>query len=265
MASALDDHYAYCETLLRERDRDVWLACLFAPRPARRYIHAIYACALDIADAPRKVTQPLLGEMRLRWWTDALMADDASQPRAHPIADALIDAIERFGLPRDEVVALAEAHILDLYDDPIPTLAALEDYCRLTASAPMRWAAKILGAPDSPAFNDAGVALGLTNILRSPRARRFLPAELIERHGGADAGLRAAAMELREAAARRYRRARAAAVQLVAGREALLPAVIVPLYLEALERRSDPFGAGVDPSPLRRQWRLWRAARGAGL
>ena len=35
-APASDAHYAYCEALLRERDRDLWLACLFTPQPARR-------------------------------------------------------------------------------------------------------------------------------------------------------------------------------------------------------------------------------------
>ena len=70
------------------------------------------------------------------------------------------------------VVALADAHIFDLYDDPMPTLAALEDYCRAAAAGPMRWAARILGAdldaPSARAFDDAGVALGLTRLLRAP-------------------------------------------------------------------------------------------------
>lgn len=265
MAAARDEHYAHCDTLLRDRDRDLWLACLFAPQPARRHIHALYAYAQEAADAPRKVTQPLLGEMRLRWWADAAATENAEAVRAHPVADALIDTIDRFGLPREEVVALAEAHMLELYDDPIPTLAALEDYCRLITAAPMRWAARILGAAPSPAFDDAGVALGLTNVMRSQRARRFLPAELIERHGETEAGFRAAAIDIREAAAKRYELARSAAVHLVAGREALLPAATVPLYLDRLARPDvDPFRA-VEISPLRRQWRLWRAARGRGL
>lgn len=265
MAAALDEHYAHCGALLRERDRDLWLACLFAPQPARRHIHAVYAYAQEVADAPRKVTQPLIGEMRLRWWSDAIAADGSEAARAHPVADALIDTIERFDLPRAEMIALADAHALDLYDDPLPTRAALEEHCRLTSAAPMRWAARILGAGAAPVFDDAGVALGLTQILRSPRARRFLPDELIARHGGTDAGLRAAARDLRDAAARSYEAALSAAVHLVAGREALLPAATVPLYLDRMARQdADPFRA-VEISPLRRQWRLWRAARGVGL
>lgn len=283
MTSVPDEHYAQCETLLRARDRDLWLASLFAPQEARRHIHALYAFAQEAADAPAKVTQPLLGEMRLRWWADAIEGQETQGEgaRAHPIADALIDTIERFALPRAELVALAEAHIADLYDDPMPTLAALEDYCRATAAGPMRWAARVLGAdPDAPsarAFEDAGVALGLTRILRAaPREiARFAPTELLARHGAtrrdfagtqASGGLRAALAELRALAKARYEEAREAAGPLGDARAALLPAATIPLYLERMARKDyDPFRAFAEPSPLRRQWRIWRAARGVGL
>jgi phytoene synthase len=149
-------HYAHCESVIRERDRDLWLACLYAPQPARRHIHAIYAYALEAADVRAKVSQPLLGEMRLRWWTDALTGESSEGTRAHPVADALLDTIDCFDLPRDELVALADAHVADLYDDQMPDMATLEDYCRMTAAGPIRWAARILGAPPSPAFEEAG-------------------------------------------------------------------------------------------------------------
>ncbi|MEF3366850.1 squalene/phytoene synthase family protein [Methylocystis sp. 9N] len=283
MTSVPDEHYAQCETLLRARDRDLWLASLFAPQEARPHIHAIYAFAQEAADAPAKVTQPILGEMRLRWWADAIEAHETQGEgaRAHPVADALIDTIERFVLPRAELVALADAHIADLYDDPLPTLAALEDYCRATAAGPMRWAARILGAdPDATsarAFDDAGVALGLTRMLRAaPRElARFTPTELLARHGARreefegtrlGAELRAALAELRALAQRRYVAARKAAGSLGDARAALLPAATIPLYLERMARKDyDPFRPFADPSPLRRQWRLWRAARGVGL
>jgi phytoene synthase len=269
MANTTLEHYAECEALLRARDRDLWLACLFAPRPARQHIHAIYAYALEASDVRAKVSQPLLGEMRLRWWTDTLARDASQGARAHPVADALIDTIERFDLPREEAAALADAHVADLYDDQMPDMATLEAYARATRAAPMRWAARILGAPTSAAFDEAGVALGLTHILRAP-VGPLLPADLLARHGAdihADSpGLRAALEHVRAAAQSHYDAARRAAATLGGGQAALLPAATAPLYLERMDRKDyDPFAGLAEPSALRRQWRLWRAAQGVGL
>lgn len=265
MAPTRDDHYSHCEAMLRERDRDLWLASLFAPEPARKHIHAIYAFAQEAADAPRKVTQPLLGEMRLRWWADVIMSEAhaAEAARAHPVADALLNSIEHFDIPREDLVALVEAHIFDLAEDQMQTLEALEDYCRSTVAAPMRCAARILGAPESKAFEEAGIALGLTKIMRSPLARRAIPIELSSRHG--DEALRGAFAALAETAQARYEAARGHAATLATGREALLPAATIPLYLEKMARERDPLRSCADVSPLRRQWRLWRAAHGVGL
>ena len=49
-------------------------------------------------------------------------------------------------------------------------------------------------------------------------------------------------------------------------RAALLPAATIPLHLERLVRNDyDPYRPAGELSPLRRQWRIWRASRGVGL
>jgi phytoene synthase len=282
----LAEHYRHCETLLREQDRDLWLACLFAPAHARPHLHAIGAFALEIASVRERTSQPLLGEMRLRWWYDALegAAEEAGGgARAHPVADALIDTIEAHALPKDQIVDLLEAHVFDLYDDPMETVEALETYCDRTVGAPMRWRASVIDREDAKsqeeALRHAGRALGLAAVLRSlPRrialGQRFVPQDLAARHGAAEdiavaratPAARAALAELRGRARERYEAARGAVRGAGAARAALLPAALTPLYLESTERRGqDPFQAPAEPAQWRRQWRLWRAARGGGL
>lgn len=279
-AAELSRHYALCESALRESDRDAWLAALFAPAERRRHLHALYAFAREIDDVPSKVTQPMLGEMRLRWWADTLEAPGGEGGAAHPVADAVMDTIAARQLSRDEFTAFLDAHVADLYDDPVDTLAALAAYCDATNAALLRWSAASLGgsgdADTSLALTDAGMALGLTRILRRLPlgGGRFLPLELLDRHGvspqharaGVDsAALRLAVGELRALALSRFESVRARAKRLDdATRTALLPLATVPLYLELMGRRDyNPFH-GVEPPAWRRQWRLWRAAR-AGL
>jgi 15-cis-phytoene synthase len=274
----LAQHYAVCEAALREKDRDAWLATLFAPADRRRRLHALHAFALEIAEIPGKVTQPLLGEMRLRWWQDALAAPNEDGGRAHPVLDALLDTLDACSLPRREVAAFLDAHVADLYDDPMPTTTALLDYCERTAAQPLRWSARALGAAgDAEALTEAGTALGLLGVLRRlPKGgAQFLPDDLLARHGArredAAAGaetpqLRAAIAALIDRASQSFEQAKKAARGAnEATRIALLPAATVPLYLQAMRARDfHPFGSPRDPAPWRRQWRLWRAAR-AGL
>ncbi len=280
-AAELAAHYAQCAQLVYENDRDAWLASLFAPEDRRPRLHALYAFALELAGVRAKVSQPLLGEMRLRWWTDALAGGEGA--RAHPIADALLDTIEASGIALPEVEDFIDAHVFDLYDAPMETLEALESYCRRIDGRLARWGGAALGAGDAAgaALENAGVARALTRLLAAlPRhlaaGQMFLPATLLVKHGvapddlpaGADSpALRDLLAELRETARRRYEAARARAVETEPeARAALLPASTVPLYLERMEGRGyTPFQPFAEPPQWRRQWRMWRASRGVGL
>jgi 15-cis-phytoene synthase len=251
-------HYAICGSELRAKNRDVWLAALYAPADRRRHVHALYAFVQEIAEVPRRVSQPLLGEMRLRWWRDAL-ASDGEGARAHPVADALIETIVSCGLNREELDDFLDAHSAEFYDDAILSTAALIDHCRRVAARPLIWSARCLGADARPetaaALDDAGIAIGLTRIawgLWQGKGRQYVPPEILSR--APDLG--AAAQELSTLAVEHFEAARACGQRLdESARIAMLPAATLPLYLAALRAQKE------EPSPWRRQWRLWRAAR----
>ena len=142
------DDFDYCEKLVREADKDRFVATLFAPAPRRRALHALYAFNVELARVRELAREPMPGEIRLQWWRDALAGVRAGE--AGPVAAALTATVVRFRLPVDVLAGMIEARSFDLYDDPMGSLAELEGYADKTSSALMRLAAQILNEGNQP-------------------------------------------------------------------------------------------------------------------
>jgi len=270
----MQDAFAYCAELVRTADRDRYLATLFAPAPHRDALFALYAFAVEIARVREVAHEALPGEIRLQWWSEVVARERSGEAAGNPVAGALLGTLERYGLPPEKLVDLIEAHRFDLYDEPMATIAELETYVAQTSSAVIALAAQILGTNADTAAEPAGIACGLTALMRifpvhAARRQLYLPAEILERHGvRADGifagqssdGLKAALAELRDLARQKLALARdSLATAPDAAVPAFLPVALVRLSLDRFER-SDPFRPG-DISPWRRQWLIWRAAR----
>lgn len=279
----MDERDAYVMDAVRRLDRDRYLAGLFAPAPARPHLYALYAFSAEIARVRDVVSDPLPGEVRLQWWRDAIEGTGRGEVEAHPVASALLAAVDRFHLPRAALVRLIEARIFDLYDDPMPTTNDLEGYAGDTSSALIQLGAIILAEGSDPGTAEpaghAGVAYAVTGLLRAfpfhaARGQVFLPEDLLVRHGVERAdilsgrsspGLLAALSELRTLARRHLDRTRASigGVPPMAA-PAFLPVALVEPYLSLMERRGyDPFRTTIDMATWRKQIVLWRAARRA--
>ena len=277
---AMQDPFAHCEQAVREADKDRFLAALFAPANRRAALMALYAFNAEIARVREAIRDPMAGEVRLQWWRDAIERPGGGEARANPIASAMLDTIVRFRLPPAGLLALIEARSFDLYNDPMPTLAALDAYADKTSSALIDLAARLLDAHADVAsvVRHAGRAYAIAGLLRAfplhaARGQLYVPLELLQRHGARpeDVFTRRATPELVAAlAALRgvarayldvYHQASAAIPAAVA--PALLPVALVPAYLGRLERLGhQPFKIA-DVPQWRRQWILWRAARRA--
>lgn len=273
--------YAHCEELVRTSDKDRWLATLFAPASARPGLFALYAFSLDIARLREIVSDSLPGEVRLQWWRDTLDSGARGAMAHHPIASALEDTIRRHSLPREALIALLDARVFDLYDDPMPTLHDLEGYAAETASALIRLACLILAEGSDPGAADAaghaGLAYAFTGLLRAfpwhaARGQLYLPVEFLARHGATrddvvmgrgGPGVRRALSDLRDET-----RAHLAASRALKGTitpviaPAFLPVALVDAYLKRMERKDyDPLHTIVSVPQWQRQWVLWRASR----
>ena len=271
--------FAYCESLVRAADKDRFLSALFAPAQTRAALYALYAFNIEIARVRELIHEPLAGEIRLQWWSDALAGTAAGGIEANPVAAALSTTIERHHLPTKLLEELVAARQFDLYGDPMRTLADFNAYARATCANLFELAARIL-APGDEAYmrevaQQAGLAYAVVGLMQAfpahiGRGQLFLPLEVLARHGVQQealqapqraAGLREALAELRASARAHLRQARASAERLP---PAALPAFLIvalasPL-LDRMERKDyDPF-AGIALPQWRRQWQLWRAA-----
>jgi len=103
------------DAALALEDPDRWLSSRFVADPqARTDLVALYSLDNALVAIPRKVSDPLIGEMRLAWWREALeglLKEGAT--RGHPV----LEALKSCRLPMDTVAGLPDRRIADLAGD----------------------------------------------------------------------------------------------------------------------------------------------------
>lgn len=253
---------SYCAEAVRRDDPDRFLTALHAPPDRRDALFALYAFNIEVAKVRESVSEPMLGQIRLQWWREAVEEAYGGGPvRHHAVAEPLADVIRDRSLSRGPIERMIDARAFDLDDDPPETLAALLDYAEATSSGLMRLAAEALGvsgdAATEEAAGHAGVAWALVGLIRAMphhlrQGRVYLPRD-IEAEFSVDrramralnpaAGLPEAVERLADVARERLAAARALQRDVpAAARPALLPATLADGYLARLRRaRYDVF------------------------
>jgi NADH dehydrogenase [ubiquinone] 1 alpha subcomplex assembly factor 6 len=189
--SHLTDEDRYCSGLVRRYDRDHFLCALFAPDSKRRQLMALYAFNIEISGTRETVSEPMIGQMRLKWWFDALEGICSGSPPAHQVAVPLSNAISDIPNARNQLEQLIEARVTDLDDSPLPDLDALLEYAEHTSGVLAELALMILGVSAEQALKaarSAGIAYALTGMVRAVpmnvmRRRLFLPEDILIRTG----------------------------------------------------------------------------------
>src|SRR6476619_8368832 len=161
------DASAHCEELVREADKDRFLATLFAPAAQRPALFALYAFNSEIARVRDVAREPMPGEIRLQWWREVIEGERAEEGKANPVATALLDTMEHNQLPVQILFDLIDAHSFDLYDDPMPSLPHAEAYAAKTSGAVFELAGRILRGEAAELTRHAGIAYGFTEVLRN--------------------------------------------------------------------------------------------------
>ena len=273
------DASAFCADLVRTHDFGRYASTLFVSAPERRALLALYAFNVEIVRVRDQVTQPLPGEIRLQWWTDMLEGHVHGSADGNPVAAELLRAISDHDLSPEPLLRLIEEHQFDLYNDPMPTMAALEGYLVGTCSAPFALATRIAAAPSSAIDHlarHAGLAQGITQVIANlprdaSRRQLFVPQELLERHGSVveelfsgkeGPGLRAALGELAGEARQHLEMAMSLLAEVPPpARPMFLPLALVRRDLARLTRADRDLFLPEPATRLSTLWTLWRASR----
>lgn len=235
----------HCHDLVRDHAKDHYLASLFMADDMRPHALALYAFDAEIGRIARTVSEPQLGLIRQQWWLDTIDGIYQGEVPAHPVAEALANAISHASLPRHALRNLVTAREFDLYADAMPDVAALETYLGQTASALIQLVSLVLAGETAKASAEAagfaGVAIGLSRLLYE-RPPRHLPPDMTTGHAMAHARQR-----LDEA------RQHIGGIPQSA-RAAFLPASLTESYLRGAKTTRPP-------SQFRRQLTMWWKAR----
>lgn len=224
----MTEESVYCAALVRDADKDRFLATLFAPESHRPDLLTLYAFDLETAAVAHRVRDPVAGEIRLQWWHDMVSSDGGMT--GHPVVDATMQVLRRHDIDRSVALELIDARRRALYPNESSTEAEFELSASEDAGAIFGLAAQLLGGPPDDATrlaaHHAGVAATAAQV--APNAVGFDVSAMSRRHRDA---VRALIQKLPDA---------------------VLPALL-PLTLAVEGRASLP--------QWRKQWILWRASK----
>jgi 15-cis-phytoene synthase len=270
---------SFCADLVRAHDFPRYATTLFLPAAQRRGLLALYAFNVEISRVHEQVSQPLPGEMRLQWWTDMLAGAGHGGIEGNPVAAELQRAIASWRLPVERLSRLIEEHEFDLYNDPMPTMAALEGYLNDTSSALFSLGARVAGCQSDEIEHlarHAGLAQGMVQVMAAlprdaSRRQLFVPQQVLQSHGvdieevfaGKQTEKLRAALDQLIGEAREHLKTALALLESVPpqARPVFLPVALVARDLRRMARAdNDPFMPRAT-SRLGTLWTLWQASR----
>ncbi|MEM9643317.1 MAG: squalene/phytoene synthase family protein [Pseudomonadota bacterium] len=166
MTAAFDEDVKACATLVHKADPDRFLAAMAAPVAARTTLFPIYALNVEIARAPWVTQEPMIAEMRLQWWRDALQ-EIAQGPnvRRHEVITPLSRVLS------SHLAEMLDAYVAvrrwDIYRDPFEDQEHFDAYINHSSGSLLVVAAQALGAADEDVLRDFGYGVGVANWFRA--------------------------------------------------------------------------------------------------
>lgn len=259
--------------LVAKRDGDTFLAAAIAPAPQRADLFTLYAFRNEITRIPFMVSEPMIGEIRLQWWREAIEEICGDGPvRSHEVVTPLAELIKRLDLPRGLFDTFINGFSDDLAEEPAPTMAALGMRVASREAAMMELAAHIGGAEKAD-FGKAAKAHGLTRALidlprHASQGRCLIPLDILRETDADPHALFRGDFDdrLAKAFGMMCGQAHAAFAETTkldkTARAAALPAAIAKASLKEISKAGfNPFTTDPRPALFKQQWAAWRFLR----
>lgn len=143
-------------------------------------VDALFSLDRQLGDIVRTTVQPIVGQMRLTWWYEALGALDRDPPPAQPLLADLSRRVLPAGVTGGALASMSEGWEM-LLDDERSDLDALTQFARLRGGGLFGAAGTLLGY-DVPMLEQAGMVWALadlaTNVSRAAVQERARVAAL---------------------------------------------------------------------------------------
>ena len=153
-----------CAEIVAKGDPDRFQAALAMPLSARKTLLPIYAFNVEVARAPWVASEPMIAEMRLQWWRDALEEIRIGAPvRRHEVVTPLSEVLDAEAA--EALDRLVAARRWDCYSESFEDAAHFDDYLDLTGGGLMWVAARAVGGQDEALLRSIGQASALANLL----------------------------------------------------------------------------------------------------
>ena len=224
-----DNDLNACAALVERGDPERFRTVMAAPVAARAKLFPLYAFNVEVARAPWVTAEPMIAEMRLQWWRDALeeIATGANA-RRHEVVTPLVDVLSADTAKMlDELIAVRR---WDIYKDAFEDEAHFTNYIDQTAGHLMVAATRSLGAADEDVVRDAAFGAGIAAWLRAvPQLEAAKRVPLLDGRAEAVQDLAAGALRrLQKARASKAKISKAASIAMwpVVGADQLLKQVV---------------------------------------
>lgn len=267
----------YCVSLVRENARDIYLADLLLPEGARNNSNILHAFHVEITNITLGHGDPLASEVRLQWWADVVAGNREEEAKGHPVARPLLVLMDKNSFVAPALSAKIEAHIFDLYQDPMPDRTSLEGWCGETRSILYNLVARFCGVEQSTELADAaghvGCCMGIIGILENMPLLRsknqcYIPSDLLQSVGLTPEAFlvkpteqHAFAIDGMASLAREHQSKAKAAIKHLASDAvpAFRSLALADLHLKRFEKKPmSAFSPHSAPAAFRIQWKLLR-------